>query len=252
MTRSLADTTRAFAAHGPRAGRHDHRRCTTRSTPITCGGRSRPSAAGVPGIAGDPTWNPLTPTAADPSYPGAHSALSAAAATALGAVWGDRQTVAVTSAADPGVTRSFTSLAAVADEAGAQPHLGGPAHPHRRRGGPAARPPGGGRGAGRRCRWPPPPEHAAHDRVAAPGGRRRGRGVTRSPMQGVVRRGGDCGSGPLAPSGGVHVAPAPVPPVRRPGGDADGPAVGARSGRSPCARRWRGCARSASSPTPPS
>ena len=30
---------------------------------------------------GDPTWNPLTPTAADPSYPGAHSALSAAAAT---------------------------------------------------------------------------------------------------------------------------------------------------------------------------
>ena len=60
----------------------------------------------------------MTPTAADPSYPGAHSALSAAAATALGAVWGDRQTVAVTSTADPGVTRSFTSLSAVADEAG--------------------------------------------------------------------------------------------------------------------------------------
>jgi len=74
--------------------------------------------AGVPGLPGDPTWNPLTPTAPDPSYPGAHSALSAAAATALGAVWGDGQTVAVTSTADPGVTRAFTSLSAVANEAG--------------------------------------------------------------------------------------------------------------------------------------
>ena len=115
--RSLADTTRAFAAMDlaladTTIGLYDAKYTDHVWRPITA------IRAGVPGFAGDPTWNPLTPTAADPSYPGAHSALSAAAATALGAVWGDRQTVAVTSAADPGVTRSFTSLAAVADEAG--------------------------------------------------------------------------------------------------------------------------------------
>jgi len=67
--------------------------------------------------AGDPGWNPLTPTAADPSYPGAHSALSAAAATVLTAYYG-APPVSVTSAADPGVTRTFTGFTAVADEAG--------------------------------------------------------------------------------------------------------------------------------------
>ena len=36
-------------------------------------------------------WNPLTPTAADPSYPGAHSAISEAAATALTAFYGAHQ-----------------------------------------------------------------------------------------------------------------------------------------------------------------
>jgi membrane-associated phospholipid phosphatase len=66
---------------------------------------------------GDPSWNPLTPTAADPSYPGAHSALSAAAATALTAFYGSQQAVTVTSAADPGVSRHFASLTDVADEA---------------------------------------------------------------------------------------------------------------------------------------
>jgi hypothetical protein len=76
------------------------------------------TAAGNPDIAGDPTWNPLTPTAADPSYPGAHSALSAAAATTLAAFYGAHQPVAITSTADPGVTRSFASLSDAADEAG--------------------------------------------------------------------------------------------------------------------------------------
>ena len=68
--------------------------------------------------AGDPTWNPLTPTAADPSYPGAHSALSAAAATVLTAFYGDHQAVTVTSPGDAGVSRRFADLSAVADEAG--------------------------------------------------------------------------------------------------------------------------------------
>jgi hypothetical protein len=66
---------------------------------------------------GDAAWNPLTPTAADPSYPGAHSALSAAAATVLTSFYGPHQVVSVTSAADPGVTRRFANLAGVADEA---------------------------------------------------------------------------------------------------------------------------------------
>ena len=50
----------------------------------------------------DPTWNPLTPTAADPSYPGAHSALSEAAATVLAGFAGPQQAVTVSSAASPG------------------------------------------------------------------------------------------------------------------------------------------------------
>jgi hypothetical protein len=75
-------------------------------------------SAGNPGIVGDPTWNPLTPTAADPSYPGAHSAISEAAATVLTAFFGTHQAITVASVADPGVTRSFASLSAAADEAG--------------------------------------------------------------------------------------------------------------------------------------
>ena len=71
-----------------------------------------------PALAADPTWNPLTPTAADPSYPGAHSALSEAAAVVLAGYAGPGQPVTVSSAASPGVTRSFPTLAAAADEAG--------------------------------------------------------------------------------------------------------------------------------------
>src|SRR4051812_8188028 len=74
--------------------------------------------AGSPATVGDPTWNPLTPTAPDPSYPGAHSSLSEAAAVVLTSFFGPHQGVTLTSATDPGVTRSFTSLTAAADEAG--------------------------------------------------------------------------------------------------------------------------------------
>lgn len=76
------------------------------------------ATAGNPRIVGDPTWKPLTPTAADPSYPGAHSALSEAAATVLTAFYGPHQAVTITSAAVPGVTRTFASLSDAADEAG--------------------------------------------------------------------------------------------------------------------------------------
>jgi membrane-associated phospholipid phosphatase len=74
--------------------------------------------AGIPTDPNAPTWNPLAVTAPDPSYPGAHSTISAAAAAVLTALFGNHQPVTVTSDAMPGVTRSFTNLQAVAVEAG--------------------------------------------------------------------------------------------------------------------------------------
>ena len=66
-------------------------------------------------IVGDQTWMPLAVTAADPSFPGAHSTISQAAATVLTAVYGHHQPLAITL---NGVTRSFGSFQAAADEAG--------------------------------------------------------------------------------------------------------------------------------------
>jgi membrane-associated phospholipid phosphatase len=67
----------------------------------------------------DPSWLPLAGnTAADPSYPGAHSTISAAGAEVLASFYGDGQSFSVTSPALPGVTRSFTSFSAAAEEAG--------------------------------------------------------------------------------------------------------------------------------------
>jgi membrane-associated phospholipid phosphatase len=67
----------------------------------------------------DPTWLPLgTKTAPDPSYPGAHSAISKAGATVLSFYLGDRFTFDVTSESLAGVTRHFTSFSAAAEEAG--------------------------------------------------------------------------------------------------------------------------------------
>jgi membrane-associated phospholipid phosphatase len=56
--------------------------------------------------------------AADPSYPGAHSTISAAGADVLASFYGDAQRFSVTSPALPGVTRSFGSFSAAAQEAG--------------------------------------------------------------------------------------------------------------------------------------
>ena len=67
----------------------------------------------------DPNWLPLsTKTAPDPSYPGAHSAISKAGATVLGFYFGDQFTFDVTSESLPGVTRHFTSFSGAAEEAG--------------------------------------------------------------------------------------------------------------------------------------
>ena len=68
---------------------------------------------------GDPDWLPLTTkTAPDPSYPGAHSAISSAGAEVLRFVFGDKFTFDVTSEVLPGVKRHFTSFSAAAQEAG--------------------------------------------------------------------------------------------------------------------------------------
>ncbi|MFE5581222.1 vanadium-dependent haloperoxidase [Kitasatospora sp. NPDC056531] len=67
-----------------------------------------------PGIVGDPNWTPLLPTAPDPSYPGAHGALSQAAATTLAGIYGAQHRLTVTS---KGVTRTFTGFQDAATEA---------------------------------------------------------------------------------------------------------------------------------------
>ncbi|HEX6403849.1 MAG TPA: vanadium-dependent haloperoxidase [Pseudonocardiaceae bacterium] len=74
--------------------------------------------AAHPSVPADPTWKPLTPTAADPSYPGAHSALSTTAAEVLTAFYGSAQPVTVTTTATGTVSRHFPTLAAAAQEAG--------------------------------------------------------------------------------------------------------------------------------------
>ena len=67
----------------------------------------------------DATWLPLsTKTAPDPSYPGAHSAISKAGATVLRFYFRDQFTLDVTSESLPGVMRHFTSFSAAAEEAG--------------------------------------------------------------------------------------------------------------------------------------
>lgn len=74
---------------------------------------------GNPGTVADPNWLPLAGnTAADPSYPGAHSTISAAGAEVLASFYGDKQHFSVSSPALPGVMRSFASFGGTAQEAG--------------------------------------------------------------------------------------------------------------------------------------
>ncbi|GLV55861.1 haloperoxidase [Dictyobacter sp. S3.2.2.5] len=67
---------------------------------------------------GDPTWTPLAITAPDPSYPGAHSTISAVAATVLSDFFGNQDHVRVTSDVLSGTVRTFASYTDVATEAG--------------------------------------------------------------------------------------------------------------------------------------
>jgi membrane-associated phospholipid phosphatase len=70
-----------------------------------------------PAVTADPNWNPLL-TAADPSYPGAHSAISGAGAVILSSFFGKHDRITVTSGVLPGVVRTFGTYGAVATEAG--------------------------------------------------------------------------------------------------------------------------------------
>ena len=80
---------------------------------------------GNPATAGDPSWAPLLATAPDPSYPGAHSAISGAGAAVLAGFFGDNDRITVTSDVLSGVTRSFNSYSAAASEAGLSRIYGG-------------------------------------------------------------------------------------------------------------------------------
>ena len=80
---------------------------------------------GNPATAGDPTWTPLLLKVADPSYPGAHSAISAAGAAVLSSVFGAHDRITVTSDVLPGVVRTFDSYSAAATEAGLSRIYGG-------------------------------------------------------------------------------------------------------------------------------
>jgi hypothetical protein len=67
----------------------------------------------------DPNWLPLnTKTAPDPSYPGAHSAISFAAAEVLRSFFGDQFDFSVTSEVLPDVVLNFHSFSTAAEEAG--------------------------------------------------------------------------------------------------------------------------------------
>ena len=105
---SLADTTIAF---------FEAKYVYTLWRPVTA--VQMADTDGNPATAPDSAWLPLsTKTAPDPSYPGAHSAISAAAAETLRLYLGDRITLDVTSESLPGTTRHFTSFSEAAEEAG--------------------------------------------------------------------------------------------------------------------------------------
>ena len=74
---------------------------------------------GNPATQSNAGWIPLpTKTAPDPSYPGAHSAISFAAAEVLQLYFHDRGTFEVSSESLPGVARHFNNFADAAEEAG--------------------------------------------------------------------------------------------------------------------------------------
>ena len=115
------------------------------------------------GTTPDTTWEPLASTPADPSYPGAHSDLSFAAATVLADRYGDSTPFTVTSPTLPGVAAHLRPIQRRRHRGRAQPHLRRRAHPHRPRRRPRTRHPG------RRLRpQPRPPPRVLTPRPGTP------------------------------------------------------------------------------------
>lgn len=73
---------------------------------------------GNPDTVADAAWLPISTTAPDPSYPGAHAEISQSAAAALRNFFGsDRAEISLSNPAVPSVVRTFHSFSAAADEA---------------------------------------------------------------------------------------------------------------------------------------
>jgi hypothetical protein len=74
---------------------------------------------GNPDTVADPNWTPLFATPSHPSYPSAHATYSTSCATVLAAFFGtDAIPISLTFEGLPGVTRSWDSFSAAANEAG--------------------------------------------------------------------------------------------------------------------------------------
>jgi membrane-associated phospholipid phosphatase len=80
---------------------------------------------GNPDTTVDTTWTPLLGTPNFPSYTSAHSTVSRSAATVLTAAFGDNYQFTARSEGLPGVTRTFDSFEAAAEEAGRSRIYGG-------------------------------------------------------------------------------------------------------------------------------
>jgi hypothetical protein len=73
----------------------------------------------------DPNWQPWITTPNHPEYPSGHSSQSGAAAGVLGAFFGDATDFGLTSETAPGVTRTYSTFSAAAEEAGDARVFGG-------------------------------------------------------------------------------------------------------------------------------
>ena len=83
------------------------------------------NSIGNSAITQDPSWQPLLITPNFPEYVSGHSTFSAAAAEVLDSFFGSNYAFSTTSSSLPGVTRSFTSFWAAANEAGMSRIYGG-------------------------------------------------------------------------------------------------------------------------------
>ena len=71
----------------------------------------------IPGLTGDPLWEPLLVTPPHPDYPSAHAVFSGAAETVLRSFFGsDTVNVSVTFPGPFGITRTYTSFSAITEE----------------------------------------------------------------------------------------------------------------------------------------